>query len=156
MISKILHLLFAGLVCSWLVLSAKAETRLNTRHEQEVMALRFKIIDLKSELKECKKQVPKAPEPAVLRLSAYSLEPTQCDLDPKHTATMARPKPGSTVAVSRDRMHWLGKKVYVEGVGVRKVQDLMHPRFKNAMDLLGPTKWASNFTPREARVVLLQ
>jgi len=48
------------------------------------------------------------------------------DSDHKNTAIMRKPKAGRTVAVSSSLLHLLGKKIYIEGVGVRYVEDRMH------------------------------
>jgi 3D (Asp-Asp-Asp) domain-containing protein len=47
---------------------------------------------------------------------------------------------GRTVAVSRDLRRLLGRRVFIEGVGVRVVEDLMHPRFAARLDLCLPDK----------------
>jgi len=49
-------------------------------------------------------------------------------------------KPGRTVAVSQDLRRLLGRKVYIEGLGVRVVEDLMHPRFTGRVDLCLPDR----------------
>lgn len=57
------------------------------------------------------------------------------------TAIMKRANPGKTVAVSRSlaAKGWLGRKVYIPGIGVRIVEDLMHPRIKgDALDVCVP------------------
>lgn len=71
-----------------------------------------------------------------LRLTAYTASPRECDEDVRNTAIMQPPKPGWTVAVSRDLKGWLGKRVYIEGFGIRLVNDLMHPRHVQAVDIL--------------------
>ncbi len=57
------------------------------------------------------------------------------------TVIMKRANPGKTVAVSRSlaAKGWLGRKVYIPGIGVRIVEDLMHPRIKgDALDVCVP------------------
>jgi len=49
-------------------------------------------------------------------------------------------RPGRTVAVSRDLKRLLGRKVYIVGLGVRVVEDLMHPRFERRLDLCLPDR----------------
>ncbi len=71
-----------------------------------------------------------------LRLTAYTASPQECDKDVRNTAIMQPPKPGWTVAVSRDLKGWLGKRVYIEGFGIQLVNDLMHPRHVQAVDIL--------------------
>ena len=50
--------------------------------------------------------------------------------DPNKTATMQKPKPGKTVAVSRDLIHLLYKKIYVKGKGVFYANDLLANSYK--------------------------
>jgi 3D (Asp-Asp-Asp) domain-containing protein len=75
-----------------------------------------------------------------VKATAYSLDRRQCNDDLKNTATMSKPTPGWTVAVSRDLQHLLGETVYIEGYGIRKIEDLMNPRFTKKIDLLMPDK----------------
>lgn len=90
-----------------------------------------------------------------MTISAYSLSKKECDSDLKHTATMSKPSPGTTAAVSRDNLHLLGKKVYIEGHGVRKVTDVMNKRFKNRIDLLMSKKEAKKFGVDSAVVAVI-
>ncbi|WP_428567721.1 MAG: 3D domain-containing protein [Solidesulfovibrio sp. DCME] len=62
------------------------------------------------------------------------------DGQPQPTARGGVVRPGRTVAVSRDLKHLLGRRVLVEGLGVRVVEDLMHPRFTDRLDLCLPDK----------------
>jgi 3D (Asp-Asp-Asp) domain-containing protein len=71
-----------------------------------------------------------------LRLTAYTARPEETNEDPENTAIMRTPRPGRTVAVSHDLRGWLGKRVYVEGFGVRFVGDLMNPRYSKSIDIL--------------------
>lgn len=49
------------------------------------------------------------------------------DSNPNKTATMQKPIPGWTCAISRDlvRAGWLGRKIYIKGLGVRYASDIM-------------------------------
>ncbi|GAB6060240.1 3D domain-containing protein [Desulfonatronum parangueonense] len=73
-----------------------------------------------------------------LRLSAYTARPEETNDDVENTAIMQTPRPGWTVAVSHDLRGWLGKRVYIEGFGVRIVSDLMNARFSKSIDILVP------------------
>ena len=65
-------------------------------------------------------------------------------------------RPGRTVAVSQDLKRLLGRKVYIEGFGVRVVEDLMHPRFENRLDLCLPDRrQALAFGVKRLDVVIL-
>jgi len=70
----------------------------------------------------------------------YTLSKSECDNTPYGNALGKRPVIGRDVAVSRDLIYLLGKYVYIEGFGVRKVVDLMNPRFKNRVDILVGSK----------------
>ena len=49
------------------------------------------------------------------------------DTTPDKTATMQTPVPGWTCAISRDlvRAGWLGRRIYIKGLGVRYASDIM-------------------------------
>lgn len=68
-------------------------------------------------------------------LTAYTNRPIETNLD-KKSAIMKIPTPGISVAVSQDLSHLLGKRVYIEGYGIREVEDLMNKRFKKRVDIL--------------------
>lgn len=46
--------------------------------------------------------------------------------------------PNKTVAVSRDLKYLLGKVIYIQGIGERKVNDLMAKRWRYKIDLCVP------------------
>ena len=52
---------------------------------------------------------------------------TNSDSNPNNTALMTRPKPGYTIAISKELVEkgWLGHKVYIEGFGIGKIEDRM-------------------------------
>jgi len=99
-------------------------------------------------------------EPLVRRVlvTAYSLDRRQCDEDLEHTALMTRPTPGRTCAISRSlvRRGWLGRKIYIEGLGVWVAEDVMSEKWKDdRIDLLLPHHKAKRFTPRYAWAVVV-
>lgn len=53
-------------------------------------------------------------------------------------------KPGITAAVARNMRHLLGKTIHIEGVGVRRVNDLMAARWKDAIDVAVDTRGEAN------------
>jgi 3D (Asp-Asp-Asp) domain-containing protein len=73
-------------------------------------------------------------------VSAYTASKNETDKSPNETATMKKPIPGKTCAVSRDLKHLLGKNIYIDGVGVRTVNDLTAKRFKKKIDICMTTK----------------
>ncbi len=90
--------------------------------------------------------------------TAYTARPEETNENPEMTAIMSSPRPGKTIAVSRDLRGWLGKRVYVEGYGVRKVNDLMNKRYDNRrIDILMPdVQSAREFGVQELSVFLLE
>lgn len=67
-------------------------------------------------------------------ITAYTNATNETNSD-EYTALMEKPVSGWTCAVSHDLKHFLGKKVYIEGHGLRYVNDLMNRRFSNRIDL---------------------
>ena len=92
-----------------------------------------------------------------LRLTATAYCPDCLDDDgPQLSASGAPVRAGRTVAVSRDLRRLLGRKVYIEGIGVRVVEDLMHPRFAKRLDVCLPDKrQALDFGVQNLDVVIL-
>lgn len=89
-------------------------------------------------------------------VTAYTARPCETNDDPMHTATMKKPKAGWTCAVSRDLIHWLGGRVYIEGLGVRRVNDLMNERFAQRIDVFcGTVREAKRFGVKDLQVVFL-
>lgn len=78
------------------------------------------------------------------------------DGQPQPTARGGVVRPGHTVAVSQDLKRLLGRKVYIEGLGVRVVEDLMHPRFTDRLDLcLSDRETALAFGVKRLEMVVL-
>lgn len=91
-----------------------------------------------------------------LEVTAYTNSPDETNGDLENTAIMNIPTSGKTVAVSHDLKHWLGKWVYIETIGIRKVEDLMNPDFERRMDILVPSKeLAVKHGVKQLNVVLL-
>ena len=72
----------------------------------------------------------------IVELTAYTARPEETNWDYTNTAIMQEPIPGWTVAVSQDLKYLLGKRVYIEGFGVRYVNDLMNVRYTKRVDIL--------------------
>jgi len=90
------------------------------------------------------------------KVTAYTNRIAETNNDPDNTAIMEKPVSGWTCAVSEDLMHWLGGRVYIKGVGVRRVNDLMNSRFKKAIDIYtGDHVYAKNFGKQEETVIYL-
>ena len=71
-----------------------------------------------------------------MRVTAYTASTRECDKDPGVTAINKEAKPGITVAVSRDRAYMLNKSIWIEGLGVWHVTDVMNKRYDNSIDIL--------------------
>lgn len=98
-------------------------------HYNMDMKYKAKIADLNN-------QVLKAKDQGMMTVTAYTVSKSECDNTPNQTATMSKPVPGQTIAVSRDKSFMLGKVVYIEGLGTWYVNDLLHPRYKNQLDMV--------------------
>jgi len=96
------------------------------------------------------------PKVVTCTITAYTTSEDETDSTPNLTATMVEPTCGWTVAVSRDLITWLGGRVYIPGRGVRKVEDLMAPRWHLRIDILMPTKeMALEFGVKKKKVIFL-
>ena len=107
------------------------EFQISTEHQLELLKAQDKILILKLILDRYREANSHR-----LRLSAYTARPEETNEDVENTALMQNPRPGWTVAVSHDLRSWLGKRVYVEGFGVRFVGDLMNARYAKSIDIL--------------------
>jgi 3D (Asp-Asp-Asp) domain-containing protein len=92
-------------------------------------------------------------------VTAYTASRDECDEDPGNTAIMTKPVVGWTVAVSRDLLEegWtFGLKVWIDGVGVREISDVMNEKWSSRIDVLvGKKKDAKRFGRREGVVAVL-
>ena len=91
-------------------------------------------------------------------VSAYTPCKEECDADPHITASM-QPVRAGTVAVSRDLFEkgWVfGKKVYLKGLGIYEISDLMHKRHAKKIDIfMWDKKDALSFGKRETTAALM-
>lgn len=92
-------------------------------------------------------------------LTAYTARSSECDETPHVTAMMVKPRPGRTIAVSRDLFDdgWtFGRSVYIAGFGVFVVEDLMHRRHTQRIDILmGTVSEAREFGKIIGQAVLI-
>ena len=93
-----------------------------------------------------------------LIVTAYTPSIDETDEDPEITAAMIKVRPG-IIAVSRDLFEdgWtFGKKVYIEGMGIYTIGDLMNKKWEKRIDiLLFDKKDAHHFGKRQLTVALL-
>ena len=89
--------------------------------------------------------------------SAYTLSKRETDRTPFMTSTGERPIVGKTCAVSRDQRHRLmHKMILIPGLGLREVNDTMHQRYKNSIDVVFPNrKAAKEFGRKDVQIVVL-
>lgn len=84
---------------------------------------------------DCIKQVIEQHQ--TVTLTAYTNYPSETDGDPNITADGSRVKKG-IIAVSRDlqKRGWgFGDIVMIDGVGTFTIRDVMHPKWKNRLDI---------------------
>lgn len=85
-----------------------------------------------------------------MSLTSYRSVPNQTDSSPYITSVGERVNPGG-VAVSRDLLtRWggpinYGDYLYIEGVGIKRVNDCMHERHKRSIDV-----WVGSFNEEKA------
>lgn len=120
--------------------------------------LKAKVVMLERELKNLK-DVMSMQDVKKLTITAYSPTKIETDDTPLITASMNKVRHG-IVAVSRDLFEqgWtFGKKVYIEGLGIFTIDDLMNKRFKNRVDVfMWDSKKALKFGKKERTVALLE
>ncbi len=94
-----------------------------------------------------------------VEVTAYTAAFNETDADPQITASMTKPIPGKTIAVSRDLFYsgWtFGKSVYIEGQGLFVIQDLMAKKWTMKIDICTGTKVeARQFGKKRLTAVLL-
>ena len=112
--------------------------------QKEIKRLDKQYLQLRSEYEKLKKRIDSY---AIKRVRITFYHPPSgginSDSDPNHTATMTRPIPGKTVAISSKlvKLGWLGKKIYIENWGVFYATDRMGPSIEGyAIDICAPTK----------------
>jgi 3D (Asp-Asp-Asp) domain-containing protein len=87
-------------------------------------------------------------------VTGYTARREECDGTPGRTALMERPRAGATCAVSRDFSRFLGQKVYIPGIGVRRVNDLMHARFQRSLDIVFPSVPTARAFGRQTKTII--
>ncbi|MFO7702314.1 MAG: hypothetical protein R6V37_04910 [Psychroflexus maritimus] len=88
-------------------------------------------------------------------VTAYSPSPEETDSTPNQTAIMETPVIGYTCAVSRDLKYLLGKRIYIEGLGVFEVNDVMHKRYEKRVDLCMYKGNAIEFGKQNHNIVII-
>ncbi|MEW5775124.1 MAG: 3D domain-containing protein [Thermodesulfobacteriota bacterium] len=119
-----------------------ADVELALAKKEDLSGLFYKFIVLNH------KSIQSLQRKLTVTVTAYSARPEETDDTPNHTASNERVRPG-TVAVSRDLFDsgWVfGKKIYIKGLGVFTISDLMAQRKRNHIDIfIGDTDEARSF-----------
>lgn len=90
-----------------------------------------------------------------LLVTASAYTPSRCEGGPM-AADGTTVRPGATCAVSVDLRHLLGRMIHIEGVGPRLVNDVMHRRWRQAIDVAVPSKRAANAFGRQTVTVRVE
>ncbi len=90
-----------------------------------------------------------------ITITAYSICTSETDNTPNKTAIMEIPVSGYTCAVSRNLSYLLGNKIYINGIGVFKVNDLMNKRYNKRIDICMGKKEAIQFGKKRKEVILI-
>ncbi len=118
--------------------------------KRSVSLYESKEIYLRLIIKSTEKELDTIPK-AIVTLTGYHPWSNGINSDgyPQKTATMTAPVVGWTCAISSELVHkgWLGKKIYIEGIGVFKAEDRMNSRLNGLrIDLcMGSLEEALNF-----------
>ena len=132
--------------------------------QQNITTILWELSDKQRELIHLQKErikVLESMKPVTLdtqkfNISAYTRSEDECHGDPCVGALTTKIIPGRSVAVSRDMYHLLGQTVYIENIGVRRVEDLMGPQHKKSIDILMETKEdAKKFGRQELKVAVI-
>lgn len=89
-----------------------------------------------------------------LTVTAYTASEDETDSTPNQTSLMVKPVVGRTIAVSRDLRKFYGAKVWIEGFGVRVVEDTMNKRYSKRVDILVGSKEQARKIGRSERKVI--
>lgn len=151
--------LAGALVCSMAVLAAQASELRSLKAAPSLSEYRAEAARMIVTDQEYLRRLEEQNKPvALVTLTAYNAEVSQCDADPDIAASMRRVRPG-TIAVSRDLFDkgWVfGRKVRIEGLGIFEINDLMAARHDNSIDIfLGSNQKAQAFGKRRTRAALL-
>lgn len=126
--------------------------------EQSLLEERAKIAVLNKFVMNNQETIKGLQRRKVLTVTAYSPRPEETNEDPFTTASN-RPVRAGIIAVSRDLFDegWVfGRKVYIKGLGVFTIDDLMHARKRNQVDIfMFETDKAIDFGTRKLEVYLL-
>lgn len=90
-----------------------------------------------------------------MTVTAFTLSAKETGGRTRHTSIMTKPVPGWTMAISRDKMKYLGKKAYIDGFGVGRIESVMRKGVKNTVDVLVGSKAQAKKIGRSKRKVVI-
>jgi len=132
----ILFVSFSLLICLWIIYESEQELiEKNIILQTESNYRWLMLLDTHYLYREMIYE-NKRKEMVKVDITAYTARKEECDETPWFTAIMEKPVPGGTIAVSRDLKYLLGRKVYIPGYGIRRVNDLMNERYSKRVDIL--------------------
>lgn len=137
----------------FLLVAFAAVINIDNKHIEK---LQNQVIQLKLENKRLKnKKILDFYMITDVTITAYSPSIDETDNTPNQTAIMENPVVGYTCAVSRDLKYLLGKRIYIEGLGVFRVNDLMNKRYTKRIDLCMNKGSAVKFGVQKHSVVII-
>ena len=158
--SEFIRYLFILVLSLSLIIVFINTTRVIEDLKIEIIDLRSLCRDVEVRIEEVESRLSKLERMKVVKavVTAYSPNEDECDDTPYETAFLKRVNP-KYVAVSRDliELGWSpGSKIYIEGVGIRTIGDLMSPRIDGyAVDLFVWNKSDAREIGRSVRLVAL-
>lgn len=133
-------------------------TESNKRYQYQLNKMNEQTLEQKRVIEYQEFLIDKYKEKNILNVTVTAYTPRACETDstPQFTAIMSKSCPGYTAAVSRDLINYLGRKIYIEGVGVFKLEDVMNRRYRQRIDLMfGSVEAARKFGKKQLKVVVL-
>lgn len=136
MISRILICVLTVATVVMSMLTSECVSRINSV-DRELNLMNEEIGFIKERVKEIEDEMLLEDVKSV-NVTAYTLDKKECGEDFTKTSSMEKAKPGM-VAVSRDLFDdgWtFGKRIYISGVGIFTIADLIKNTHKNKIDVL--------------------
>ena len=120
-----------------------------------IVKQRSKINNLENKVATLRENIQKKYKYTGVTVTAYSPSHEETDSTPNQTAIMEKPVIGYTCAVSRDLNHLLGKRIYIAGIGVFKVNDVMNKRYTKRVDICLNKGSAIDFGIKKNKTIVL-
>jgi len=133
-----------GMISHYLIIrnERKISIKLIRSQESDINEKDDAISGLKKEVHRLQRIVDETSKVTVIA-TAYNKVPEQTNEDFENTACMVNPNVGS-IAVSQDlfyQYNWsCGKRVFIKGLGIFTIKDVMHYRKRKQIDIVMSTK----------------